>query len=114
MKNEIDSEYCELGFIEQCKLVWSGIKRGFTYDGCTVVPDFNFGNDCCNEHDYHYQAQEISRREADSRMRECISRKGYKPLAWVYWTGVRVLGWIWWHRRSEWQKFGPAKDFLGT
>lgn len=65
---------------------------GFKSDGCTAVPDFNFGKDCCAEHDYHYTTQTISRWEADKRFRKCIQKKGYLVLPWVYWLGVRLFG----------------------
>ncbi len=83
---------CDLKFTDQCKLVYQGFKQGFTYDGCTAVPDFNFGTDCCGEHDYHYQDGEVSRAEADKRLRQCIQKKGYVVLPWVYWLGVRLFG----------------------
>lgn len=89
---EPDSQ-CKLGFREQCEIVWNGLKQGVKYDGCTGVPDFDFGADCCGEHDYHYQTGDISRAEADKRLRECLRRKGYFVLPWVYWLGTRLLGW---------------------
>lgn len=105
-----DGEVCALGFTEQCRLVWEGIKKGYKYDGCTVVPDFNFGQDCCNAHDYHYIEQNITRAEADYKLRACILKKGmglkdngqdaYVALAYIYWVGVRVFGWFWWNRRK--------------
>jgi hypothetical protein len=81
-----------LTYLDQLKLVWRGLRRGFRYDGCTAVPDFDFGKDCCGEHDYHYQAKEISRAEADKRLRQCIQKKGYILLPWIYWLGVRIFG----------------------
>jgi hypothetical protein len=83
---------CDLGFKDQCKLVWEGVKKGYKYDGCTASPDLNFGSDCCGEHDYHYQDTDVSRAEADKRLRECIQKKGYIVLPWVYWLGVRIFG----------------------
>ncbi len=92
---------CHLDFKDQCKLVWRGLKKGFKYDGCTAVPDFNFGLDCCGEHDYHYQSRKLDRASADKRMRECIQKKGYIVLPWIYWFGVRTFGWFWWNKRSK-------------
>jgi hypothetical protein len=69
-----------------------GLKKGFKYDGCSGVPDFNFGADCCAEHDFHYQDVDISRAEADKKLRQCIQSKGYIVLPWVYWFGVRIFG----------------------
>lgn len=99
------SKECHLNFTEQCKLVYEGLKKGFTYDGCTSSPDFNFGYDCCGEHDYYYQSGEISRAEADKRLRKCMQKKGYIVLPWVYWAGVRLFGrGIWAKHKHEDQK----------
>jgi hypothetical protein len=80
---------CKLGFQEQCRVVWDGLKKGVKYDGCTGVPDFDFGKDCCGEHDYHYQIGDVSRAEADRRLRDCLRKKGYFILPWLYYLGVR-------------------------
>lgn len=92
-------------FVLGCKVLKEGAKKGFSYDGCTAVPDFDFGADCCNTHDYHYQLQDVSRAEADKKLRECIKAKGHPILAWVYWSGVRVFGGGFWKRRQQ--------EFLG-
>ena len=92
---------CKLGFADQCKLVWEGVKRGYKYDGCTSAPDFNFGYDCCGEHDFHYQATDITRKEADRLLRECIQKKGYVVLPWVYWAAVRMFGRGLWKRKQD-------------
>ncbi len=101
-KDYIDNE--PLTFKEQWLIVKEGFKRGVKYDGCTGVPDFDFGHDCCGEHDYHYQIGDLSRTEADRRMRECIKAKGYVPLAWIYWLGVRVLA------RHKWNEYRKKID----
>jgi hypothetical protein len=104
---------CDLKFSEQCKLVWEGAKKGFSYDGCTAVPDFDFGYDCCGEHDYHYQARDISRAEADEKLRKCILAKGIPSsilgipynsswfLAGAYYLGVRIFGGFFWYKRKK-------------
>lgn len=94
MSKEVEEQLpeCKLGFADQCRVVWDGMKRGVKYDGCTAVPDFDFGFDCCGEHDAHYQLGDISRAEADKKLRECIRKKGYFILPWVYWLGVRIVG----------------------
>jgi hypothetical protein len=81
-----------LGFWEQVAVVRDGFRKGVHYDGCTAVPDFDFGADCCGEHDYHYQLGDITRSEADTRLRQCIRKKGYIVLPWVFWLGVRIFG----------------------
>lgn len=92
---------CKLGFMDQCKIVWDGMKKGVKYDGCTAVPDFDFGYDCCGEHDYHYQLTDISRAEADKRLRECLRKKGYFVLPWIYWLGVRLVGWNFYKKKQK-------------
>lgn len=82
----------KLNFRQQLDIVKEGFSKGVRYDGCTGVPDFNFGNDCCGEHDYHYQLTDISRAEADKRLRQCLRQKGYFLLPWIYWLGVRAFG----------------------
>lgn len=81
-----------LTFKEQYQLVKDGLSKGVKYDGCTAVPDFDFGADCCGEHDYHYQVGDISRSAADARLRECLRAKGYFLMPWIYWLGVRIFG----------------------
>lgn len=81
-----------VGFKTQWALIKEGFEKGFKYDGCTGVPDFNFGMDCCAEHDYHYRDATMARSEADKRLRQCIQSKGYILLPWIYWLGVRILG----------------------
>jgi hypothetical protein len=87
-----DRKKDKLTFRSQYEIVKQGFQRGVKYDGCTAAPDFDFGADCCGEHDYHYQVGDLSRREADTRLRECLRAKGYFVLPWVYWLGVRVFG----------------------
>jgi hypothetical protein len=91
-----------LGFLEQARVVREGFRKGVKYDGCTAVPDFDFGADCCGEHDAHYQLGDLSRREADRRLRDCIRKKGYFALPWAYWLGVRLFaGGVWKKYRRE-------------
>jgi hypothetical protein len=91
-----------LGFVAQARLVREGFRKGVKYDGCTAVPDFDFGADCCGEHDYHYQIGDVSRWQADKNMRKCIRQKGYVILPWAYWLGVRIFaGGVWKRYRNE-------------
>lgn len=108
---EKQGETCKLGFQEQCKVVWEGVKKGFKYDGCTASPDFDFGADCCGEHDTYYQDFSVSRAEADRRLRECIKKKGYVVLPWVYWGMVRLFGRHAWNKhRQEARNVAPVDD----
>ena len=91
-----------LGFRQQVQIVRDGFKKGVHYDGCTAVPDFDFGADCCGEHDFHYQEGDVTRAEADKRLRACIKAKGYTGLSWAYWLGVRLFaGGVWKNYRKE-------------
>ena len=76
---------------EQFSELWRAGLAFFNNDGCTSVPDFNF-KECCVEHDYLYFTKEVSRAEADKRLRECIGRQKWRMLPWIYWVGVRLLG----------------------
>lgn len=102
-ENGLNVNECQLEFREQCKIVWEGLKKGVRYDGCTGVPDFGFGTTCCGEHDAHYQLSDISRAEADSRLRRCMQKAGMVGygLSWVYWLGVRALGWKFYRKKNE-------------
>jgi hypothetical protein len=91
LERKLDTS-ARLGFMEQARIVREGFRKGVKYDGCTAVPDFDFGADCCGEHDYHYQLGTMSRADADKRLRRCIQKKGYVVLPWVFWLGVRVFG----------------------
>lgn len=92
----------KLKFKEQWDIVKEGFRKGVRYDGCTGVPDFDFGADCCGEHDYHYQVGDVSRWNADKRMRKCIRKKGYFLLPWAYWFGVRIFaGGVWKRYRNK-------------
>lgn len=112
-EKELDAELakCDIKFADQCRIVWAGMKKGVKYDGCTAVPDFDFGYDCCGEHDAHYQLQDITRAEADRRLRDCILKKGIPGkilcfsynsnwfLATSYFIGVRLAGFFFWKKR---------------
>lgn len=101
-----------LTFKQQWDIVKHGLRKGVRYDGCTGVPDFDFGVDCCGEHDTHYQLGEISRAEADKRLYQCIRKKGYVVLAGVYWVGVRLLAGNVWnnYRKKDEQATSNASD----
>lgn len=79
-----------LTFRQQWEIVKHGLAKGVKYDGCTGAPDFDFGEDCCGEHDAHYQIGDVSRAEADKRLYNCLREKGYFFLPLVYWFFVRI------------------------
>jgi len=75
------------------KIDWikAGLLKGYEFDGCTNSPDLNFG-DCCARHDYDYQDLKVKRSTADKRLRECMQKKGWILLPWIYWAMVRIFG----------------------
>lgn len=62
-------------------------------DGCSNSPDFTF-SECCIEHDINYRKNpdQITRSEADKRLRQCIGEHGLIVLPWLYWAAVRLFG----------------------
>ncbi len=80
----------------------------FVTDGCTMSPNLVFYS-CCVDHDVDYATGEVSREEADRKLRQCISSKNYPILCWVYWLSVRLMGWIPYYfghsadLRNDWQ-----------
>ncbi len=91
----------KLGFRDQVRIVREGFRKGVKYDGCTGVPDFDFGADCCGEHDFHYQQTDINKWRADWRLRKCISKKGYPLVGWAYWLGVTMGGWAFYRKKQN-------------
>ena len=73
-------------------------------DGCTGVPDWYVAG--CIEHDFYYRTKmdftgkPVSRSYADKRLRLVTQKlspvRHASPISWVRWTGVRVVGWIFW------------------
>ena len=60
------------------------LKRAWKYlrgDGCTAVPDLTYSK-CCRAHDADYryavneEGEELTREEADKRLRECMMKTG--------------------------------------
>lgn len=95
-----DNDECKLGFTEQCKVVWEGLKKGFKTDGCTASPDLDFGI-CCKEHDMHYAMHDISKWEADKKLHDCMRKKGYVVLPLIYWSFVTCFGWFFWRKGKK-------------
>ena len=65
----------------------------FVTDGCSMSPDMVFC-ECCIEHDVVYATGIVSRARGDAALRDCIKKKGFPILSWVYWIGVRLFGWV--------------------
>jgi hypothetical protein len=105
------------------KLYWDWLRdeaARINSDGCTVVSECY--HECCLEHDLSYyhgksprsaysrylegykpwkHADPITRKQSDSRFRECIRAKSplgkWSPMAFVRWCGVRAFGWLYWN-----------------
>lgn len=62
---------------------------------CSFVPDLNVG-ECCLIHDLAYQqgGTEADRRRADVEFRRCVRMKNGPLVAWIYYSGVRLFGWL--------------------
>lgn len=82
-------------------------------DWCSVAPDFDFGENCCQKHDQAYErddsAWRLDRKIAcDWMLGMCIAkhrpgailrhRIGYVFLGVVYFLGVSTFGMPWWIR----------------
>jgi hypothetical protein len=68
----------------------------FRSDGCSCWPDGDWV-ECCVEHDLPYWkgGTREARKDADLRLRECVSEKGHPIIGAVMFLGVR-LGGVWW------------------
>lgn len=63
---------------------------------CTFLPPNTKFEPCCKLHDEEYWFGEITRKESDKRLRECVAAKGHPIFAWFVWAAVRVFGhWHW-------------------
>jgi hypothetical protein len=64
-------------------------------DQCSFVPDLDVG-DCCMAHDIAYQigGDRADRLIADQELRDCILGHNRPIVAVIYYTGVRLFGWL--------------------
>ena len=64
-------------------------------DQCSFVPDLDVA-DCCAVHDMDYQAggTELDRWLADLAFRNCIRERNRPVVAEIYYSGVRLFGWL--------------------
>ena len=74
---------------------------------CDVIPDTLFGvclKDCCYKHDVYYWKHNVTRKEADLMLRECVFSKFTKKnkrflgliVGKTIYFFIRLLGWIKW------------------
>ena len=86
---------------------WAKLKKqyrqvgNFKTDGCTAAPDL-FWDHCCKAHDFYYRnykLTQVSRKEADKRLRLCMRKSGSgRIVSWAYWAVVRMIGWNFWKK----------------
>ena len=81
-------------------------------DWCTAWPDrwahIDY-SECCHQHDLDYDAIRnmtffkgaFERRKADYRLMRCIKKAGLPWMGLVMFIGVRLVGWIFAHRRKS-------------
>lgn len=62
-------------------------------DGCSGAPELNVTL-CCERHDVEYRSGVVSRADADRELRRCMQRKGWLVLPWIWWSVVRLFGWM--------------------
>ena len=68
---------------------------GKNSNGCSFVPDHNNQvHTCCDQHDEDYANPDIKRAIADKSLYTCIKSTGHPKLAWLYYRGVRMFGWL--------------------
>ncbi len=66
---------------------------------CSFVPDHSSGiHNCCDVHDKRYSSGIMKRVTADRKFRECITTTSHPVIAWIYWVGVRLFGWIFYRK----------------
>lgn len=67
-------------------------------DYCSFVPDLDLSI-CCKIHDIQYRkSSQMSRFEADRNFKKCMIEHGRPVVGWVYYVGVRLLGWLFYHK----------------
>lgn len=88
---------------------WS-VPEGFNTDGASIPPLLwpVIGSPfrprfvrAAVLHDWLYRTGTHTRSEADKIFREVLWNDGVGWRAWVMWAGVRLGGWLFWHRVSE-------------
>ena len=69
------------------------VEGVFKSDGCTAVPEANWG-ECCEQHDSDYEngGWFAARFKADWKLAKCIYRNHNCFAAVLYFLGVRMFG----------------------
>lgn len=71
------------------------VLHEYLEDRCSFVPDLDIGF-CCGDHDEAYAigGDRKDRLNADRSFRQCIRNAGRPVVAFIYYWGVRLFGWI--------------------
>jgi len=95
---------------------WKGPlpPREFVSDGCSCFPDSEWV-ECCVTHDviYWMGGTREERKQADSELQTCVSKKGHPVIGTIMYYGVRVGGVYWlptsyrWGFGWDYPKSGP-------
>jgi hypothetical protein len=68
------------------------IPEGYKWNGCTLAPDFKKTYYASLVHDALYQYK-CGRKLADKVFYKMLKEEGFK-LAWIYYAGTRLFGWM--------------------
>ena len=70
--------------------------KAFVSDGCSCWPDSDWV-ECCVQHDLIYWkgGTRLERKEADLKLKECVSKKNNRIIGALMYYGVRMGG-VWW------------------
>ena len=70
--------------------------KAFESDGCSCWPDSDWV-ECCVQHDLIYwkEGTHLEKKEADLKLKECVSKKGHRILGTLMYYGTRIGG-VWW------------------
>lgn len=66
-------------------------------DRFTILGKTYDWSSCARYHDVAYVKQDISRKEADKKLYNCVKEK-CKVVAPIMYIGVRVFGWYFWNK----------------
>ena len=69
-------------------------------DYCTLffdkIKDYDISG-CCLIHDEDYEDVDVTRKESDDHLRQCVNNTTGTKLGTLMFLGVRLFGWIFWY-----------------
>lgn len=66
-------------------------------DNCTFWFEGTW-TECCKRHDRRYANKRLTRNQADKLLFRCVKRKSNIIMAFIMFTGIRILGWYWYDK----------------